>query len=208
MKQGLPALLSLYLLAGGFSCSDSPPSPPKSSTSQALPITPASTEASKGVAMYIAFPQKNNQENCQLDLTKLTLIGKPLTESDIAYYDQSAALFKLNVSLYDWLWVGTNTVAADSINRNYTSRCITLMLDGQPVFGGIVLSDCSSTISCAYNNPPYFNVPCLPPLPTGAASRPEESYQLTVAQNQRPSPSTNLGDPLLSRLKAVGKLRN
>ena len=65
----------------------------------------ASIDPGRGLALQLAdLSQALSGANaCQLSVSKLLMVGKPLTEADIEYYDPSTGNFKLKVSQYDWL---------------------------------------------------------------------------------------------------------
>lgn len=206
MKAFLTLLITLtvssFLIVGALSCSDS------ISPNTANEIDMASTKASKGLAIYLADPgdRLGTNANCQVNLTKFRLVGQPLTESDIDYFEQKQGFFKLKVSLYDWLsrTNGPNSVAIDSLVKEHGSYyAIALTLDGTPVFGGYVLSGFSSS-SCIFENQPYFENN-LPNLPTKEFLQSEEPYQLPLVKALFPSTLPN--NQLLNRLKAIGKLK-
>lgn len=202
----LALLLSVLILSlVGLSCTNT------SSNNLEPSQTVASINASKGVGIYIAEPGKDIAEgvSCQIDLSKLQLVGIPLTESDIDYFDQSKGLFKLKVSQYDWLG-GNKTVISTARRRGYYAMALTL--DGQPVFGGYVLSGFSS-YACT-SGEPYF----LEDLTYGAPNpgpnpRSDYSYTLPLKRMLKANSPKNdevpqINSPLLTRLKAVGKLKN
>ncbi|RAJ90823.1 hypothetical protein LX87_05452 [Larkinella arboricola] len=203
MKHLVTITISLFLIVSSLSCSDS------GNPSAEPPRDIASTRASKGLAIYLADPgdRLGTNGNCQVNLTKFRLVGQPLTESDIDYFDQKQGFFKLKVSLYEWLSKanGPNSVAIDSLTKEHGSYyAIALTLDGTPVFGGYVLSRFSSH-SCVFENQPYF-ANNLPNLPTTEFLQSEEPYQLPLVKALFPSTLPN--KELINRLKAISKLKD
>lgn len=189
----------------GLSCSNT------SSNNFEPSQTDVSVNASKGVGIYIAQSGKDIAEgvSCQIDLSKLQLVGTPLAESDIDYFDQSKGLFKLKVSQYDWLG-GNKTVINTARLRGYYAMALTL--DGQPVFGAYVLSGFSS-YACT-SEEPYFveDGTYFAPNP-GPTPRSDYSFILPLKRMLNTNSPTSgqvpqINSQLLTRLKAVGKLKN
>lgn len=173
--------------------------------------TIASTSPSEGFGIYIAEPGKDIADgtSCQVDLSKLRLVGNPLAESDIEYFDQSTGSFKLKVSQYDWLGGNTAVISA-ARRRGYYVMALTL--DGQPIFGGYVLSGFSS-YACTSGEPFFLEDLTYGAPNPGPNPRSDYSYTLPLKRMLRAdSPKSDLVPQidirLLNRLKVVGKLKD
>lgn len=169
----------------------------------------SSSSPKKGVAIYIADPGKDIFEggSCQIVLSKLQLVGQPLTESQIEYFDQKEGRFKLKVMEYDWLTENLKTILG---LRRYSAAAITL--DGKPVFGGYTLTLVDS-YACT-SDAPYFwlGTAHLAPNPKRPDSKDERNYWLRIVKTNSPNtPEADrvpkLNAQLLQRLEKIGKLK-
>lgn len=106
MKKVSSLLLSLLLVTSLFySCK-------KDDKADPLATSIASTDPERGLALHLADLSQAlaGTDHCHLNYSKLLMVGKPLTEADIEYYDQSSGNFKLKVSQYDWLGENKETI--------------------------------------------------------------------------------------------------
>ncbi len=170
----------------------------------------SSDAPNKGLAIYVADPGKDIAEgvSCQIVVSKLRPVGKPLTEAQIDFYDQKEGHFKLKVMQYDWLSENLRTILG---LRRYSALAITL--DGKPVFGGYALTFLDS-YACS-SDAPYFSlgVDHLSPNPKRPDPKDERNYRLDVVKMNFPNtPEANqvpkLDASILQRLDKIGKLKN
>lgn len=170
----------------------------------------SSDAPNKGLAIYVADPGKDITEgvSCQIVVSRLRPVGKPLTEAQIDFYDQKEGRFKLKVMQYDWLSENLQTILG---LRRYSALVITL--DGKPVFGGYALTLLDS-YACS-SDAPYFmlGVAHLSPNPKRPDPKDERNYRLDVVKMNFPNtPKANqvpkLDASILQRLEKIGKLKN
>ena len=196
-------LLSLSLLLGTslfYSCERDDKADP-------LATSAASTDPARGLAIQLAdLSQALSGANaCQLNFSKLLIVGKPLTEADIEYYDPSTGSFKLKVSQYDWLGENKETIQKARV-KGQGYYAMTLTLDGQQVFGGVVLSGYSS-LGCSAGQP-YFMEDATYSAPNpGPNPRTQNSYILPLMENVPGPRVPQLDAALVARLEKIGKLK-
>ncbi len=206
MKYLASIVILFGIIVGLSSCTDNTITDPETSAEV------VSTDASRGFAIYIADPGKEIAEGggCQIDLAKLTLIGEPLNESQIDYYDQSTGLFKLKVSQYDWLGGNKQVIqTARAKGRGYYAMALTL--DGKAIMAAYTLSGLSSYICPAGQISFWEDTTYGAPNP-GPNPRSNESYELHLKKSIASTTSKEeivpkIDGRLLARLKAVDKLK-
>lgn len=173
-------------------------------------LVKSSDSPKKGLAIYVADPGKDISEggSCQIVVSKLRPVGKPLTESQIDFYDQKEGRFKLKVMQYDWLSENLQTILG---LRRYSALAITL--DGKPIFGGYALTFLDS-YACT-SDAPYFMLgdAHLNPNPKRPDTKDERNYWLRIVKTNFPNtPEANrvpkLNAQILQRLEKIGKLKN
>lgn len=201
MKKVPSLLLSLLLGASLFySCKKDDKADPLSSSA-------VSTDPARGLALQLAdLSQALSSANaCQLNVSKLLIVGKPLTEADIEYYDPSTGNFKLKVSQYDWLGENKKTIQKARV-KGGGYYAMTLTLDGKQVFGSLVLSGYSS-LGCSAGQP-YFMEDATYSAPNpGPNPRTQQSYVLPLLTNTPAQRVPQLDTDILVRLEKVGKLK-
>jgi len=168
----------------------------------------ASENPKHGLAIYAADlgHATSNQTPCQVNLDKLTLIGNPLAETDIEYFDQKTGEFKLNISQFDWLSANKEVIAKARPNGSgYYAMALTL--DGMPVYAGVALSQFSSLV-CINGQPVFWENMTYQAKNPGPNPRDAQSYLLSIfilSHNNRTIPK--LDAKILDRLKETGKLK-
>lgn len=162
---------------------------------------PPAESATRGFALRLAAPD-TSERTCVVDPEKATLVGTPLVETELDFYDAKTGIFHLKKPQYDWLY--PNREAIRNARRNgYYAMVITL--DGQKMYAGLVLSDVAS-LACGPDNDVFWeDVAYRFPNPVRSADR-----QLPLRRNLAPSPDLlpRLPQAILDRLQAVGKLRS
>ncbi len=172
-----------------------------------LATNTASTDPARGLALHLAdLSQALSGANaCQLNFSKLLMVGKPLTEADIEYYDSNTGNFKLKVSQYDWLGENKETIEKARV-KGQGYYAMTLTLDGKQVFGGVVLSGYSS-LGCSAGQP-YFMEDATYSAPNpGPNPRSQQSYTLPLIDNAPVQRVPQLDAGILARLEKIGKLK-
>lgn len=167
----------------------------------------ASSDPARGMAIQLAdLSQALSGANaCQLNLSKLLMVGKPLTEADIEYFDQDTGHFKLKISQYDWLGENKETIQKARV-KGQGYYAMTLTLDGKQVFGGVVLSGYSS-LGCSAGQP-YFMEDATYSAPNpGPNPRTQQSYILPLMENVPGPRVPQLDAALVARLEKIGKLK-
>lgn len=205
MKKVSSLLLGLALSSALFySC--------KKDEKDPLATSAVSTDPARGLALQLADLSQamNGTDRCQLNFSKLLIVGKPLTEADIEYYDPGTGNFKLKVSQYDWLGENKEIIQKARV-KGQGYYAMTLTLDGSPVFGGVVLSGYSS-LSCSAGQPFFLEDATYSAPNPGPNPRTPQSYVLPVkkivvtntsAEQQTPK----LDNTILDRLEKIGKLK-
>ena len=200
MKKVSSLLLGLALSTALFySCKKDEKDPLATST--------ASTDPARGLAIQLAdLSQALSDANaCQLNFSKLLMVGKPLTEADIEYFDPSTGHFKLKVSQYDWLGENKEIIQKARV-KGGGYYAITLTLDGNPVFGGVVLSGYSS-LACSKGQPFFLEDATYSAPNPGPNPRTQNSYVLPLMDNAPVQRIPQLDAALLARLEKIGKLK-
>lgn len=172
-----------------------------------LATSTASTDPARGLAIQLAdLSQAISGTNaCQLNFSNLLIVGKPLTEADIEYYDLGTGHFKLNVSQYDWLGENKETIQKARV-KGQGYYAMTLTLDGKQVFGGVVLSTYSS-LACSAGKPYFLEDATYSAPNPGPNPRTQNSYILPLMESV-PGPRVPQLDAALSaRLEKIGKLK-
>ncbi len=169
----------------------------------------SSTDPAKGLAIYIADPGRDVNEgvSCQIDLSKIRPVGKPLTEADIDYYDPNTGRFKLKVMQYDWLMGNLKTILG---LRRYSAAVITV--DGKPAFGGYTFTSVDSYMCQSDETFFHFGTGHLAPNPKRPDANREENYWIKVEKVVFPNtPKTEivpkLNASVLQRLEKIDKLK-
>lgn len=201
MNKALSLFLSLLLGTSLFySCK-------KDEKGDPLATSIASTDPARGLALHLAdLSQALSGVNaCQLNFSKLLMVGKPLTEADIEYYDPSTGNFKLKVSQYDWLGENKETIQKARV-KGGGYYAITLTLDGKQVFGGVVLSGFSS-LGCSAGQPYFMEDPTYSAPNPGPNPRTQKSYVLPLLDNAPVQRVPELDASILARLEKIGKLK-
>lgn len=198
MKKALS--LFLFLLLGTtlfYSCKKDDP----------MATSAASTDPARGLALQLAdLSQALSGANaCQLNVSKLLMVGKPLTEADIEYYDPSTGNFKLKVSQYDWLGENKEIIQKARV-KGGGYYAMTLTLDGKQVFGGVVLSGYSS-LGCSAGQPFFLEDATYSAPNPGSNPRTQQSYTLPLLTNTPAQRVPQLDAGILARLEKVGKLK-
>lgn len=203
MKKVISVLLFSSLWLGLVSCKE------QAVNGNEVGSVKSSDFPKKGLAIYIADPGKDVDEggSCQIVVSKLRPVGKPLTESQIEYFDQEEGRFKLKVMQYDWLTENLKTILG---LRRYSALAITM--DGKPVFGGYTLTFLDS-YACS-SDAPYFMLgdAHLNPNPKRPDPNDERNYRLDIVKMNFPNtPEANrvpkLNAQILQRLEKIGKLK-
>ena len=200
MKKVSSLLLGLALSTALFnSCKKDEKDPLATST--------ASIDPARGLALQLADLSQamNGTDRCQLNFSKLLIVGKPLTEGDIEYFDQSTGHFKLKVSQYDWLGENKEIIQKARV-KGGGYYAITLTLDGNPVFGGVVLSGYSS-LACSKGQPFFLEDATYSAPNPGPNPRTQNSYVLPLMDNAPVQRIPQLDAALLARLEKIGKLK-